>query len=334
MSDFTNRIGHDNFVWWIGVVEDRFDPLNLGRCRVRIFGSHTENLQEIPTADLPWAQTLLPVNSSLITGTAQEGDYVFGFFLDGLSCQAPCIFGIFPGIPQQFSNPETGFTDQRNANTLANSPRKTVISGGSLSEGNANRNPIIIGEPTNSRISRNHKVDETIIGYMKNTLDENVPIAGGATWSEPITKYAAKAPFDRVLETESGHVVEFDDTPGAERINIAHRKGSFVEFHPDGSKVTKIVSDNYEICLSDNNIHIKGDYNLTIDGGAKILVKGDANISAKSINLTADNTNITGDLIVTGNITSDSDVIASGISLKTHIHSGVKTGTDTTLEPQ
>jgi len=27
---------YGNFVWWQGVVEDRVDPLMLGRCRVRI----------------------------------------------------------------------------------------------------------------------------------------------------------------------------------------------------------------------------------------------------------------------------------------------------------
>jgi phage-related protein len=30
-----------------------------------------------------------------------EGDYVFGFFMDGLSSQAPAMLGVFPAIPQQ-----------------------------------------------------------------------------------------------------------------------------------------------------------------------------------------------------------------------------------------
>jgi hypothetical protein len=101
MSDFKNRIGHDDFVWWIGVVEDRVDPLNVGRCKVRIFGSHTDNLQEIPTAELPWATPLYPVNDSRTFSTPMEGDYVFGFFMDGLSSQAPAMLGVFPAIPQQ-----------------------------------------------------------------------------------------------------------------------------------------------------------------------------------------------------------------------------------------
>jgi len=101
MADFKNRLGHDDFIWWIGVVEDRVDPLNVGRCKVRIFGSHTDNLQEIPTSELPWATPLYPVNDSRTFSAPMEGDYVFGFFMDGLSSQAPAMLGVFPAIPQQ-----------------------------------------------------------------------------------------------------------------------------------------------------------------------------------------------------------------------------------------
>ena len=133
MSDFQNRLGHDDFIWWIGVVEDRFDPLNLGRCRVRIFGSHTENLQLIPTSSLPWATPLYPVNDSRTIATPMEGDYVFGFFMDGLSSQAPAMLGVFPGIPQEDVNAVTGkgfhakakFT---NATLTANDTASPIVS--------------------------------------------------------------------------------------------------------------------------------------------------------------------------------------------------------------
>ena len=42
-------------------------------------------------------------------------------------------------------------------------------------------------------------------------------------------------PNNHVYESESGHVQEFDDTPGAERIHTYHRAGTFEEIHPDGS---------------------------------------------------------------------------------------------------
>ena len=44
-----NFIGHNGFVWWIGVIEDRMDPLNLGRCRVRIQGLHEGTKAQVPT---------------------------------------------------------------------------------------------------------------------------------------------------------------------------------------------------------------------------------------------------------------------------------------------
>ena len=39
----TDFMGRDGFIWFAGVVEDRNDPLKLGRCRVRCLGYHTED---------------------------------------------------------------------------------------------------------------------------------------------------------------------------------------------------------------------------------------------------------------------------------------------------
>ena len=46
-------MGLDGFVWFTGVVEDRYDPDKLGRVRVRCLGYHTESKELIPTEDLP-----------------------------------------------------------------------------------------------------------------------------------------------------------------------------------------------------------------------------------------------------------------------------------------
>ena len=50
-----NYLGKNNFVWFNGVVEDRNDPQKLGRLRVRCVGIHTDNTDDLPTADLPWS---------------------------------------------------------------------------------------------------------------------------------------------------------------------------------------------------------------------------------------------------------------------------------------
>ena len=91
-------MGVEGFIWFMGVVENRIDPLKLGRVQVRIFGWHTDNISELPTEDLPWAQPMYPINNSKSFSSPRIGDWVVGFFMDGQSAQAPIMMGVLPGI--------------------------------------------------------------------------------------------------------------------------------------------------------------------------------------------------------------------------------------------
>ena len=100
-----NFLGHDGFIWWIGIVEDINDPLTLGRCKVRCFGYHpAKSTNLVPTEDLPWATTIHPLNTPNLYGTPRVGEWVFGFFLDSLSAQEPAILGYLPAIPEAASS--------------------------------------------------------------------------------------------------------------------------------------------------------------------------------------------------------------------------------------
>jgi len=101
-----------DFNWWIGVVEDNQDPTKLMRCKVRIFGLHTEKLDLLPTEDLPWASPMCPATAggSKSSSYFKEGDYVCGYFLDGPNAQAPVIIGSMPGAPQTPQKQGTGFS--------------------------------------------------------------------------------------------------------------------------------------------------------------------------------------------------------------------------------
>jgi len=118
-----NFEGLDGFVWWKGVVEDRMDPLMLGRVRVRIFGLHTEDKSQIPTDTLPWAQVCLPIDHGNNVVGLREGDWVFGFFMDSTICQMPCVIGMIPGIPTQPASPNIGFNDPTTIEQLGDVPR-------------------------------------------------------------------------------------------------------------------------------------------------------------------------------------------------------------------
>ena len=63
-----NLFAKDGFFWWVGVVEDRMDPLKIGRCRVRILGYHLDNKAVLPTGDLPWALPIQPITSAALSG--------------------------------------------------------------------------------------------------------------------------------------------------------------------------------------------------------------------------------------------------------------------------
>lgn len=104
MDNITSN-NNANFYWWFGAVEDRNDPLRLGRCRVRIIGYHTEDIEVLPTEDLPWAMPVMPANSAGTSGVgwsptgAVEGSWVVGFFADGENGQHPMFFGTVGAIP-------------------------------------------------------------------------------------------------------------------------------------------------------------------------------------------------------------------------------------------
>ena len=97
----SHRLGLDGFVWFIGVVENlKDDPLKVGRCKVRIFGWNDKDTDTVPTDDLPWAYSLVPVTQAGMHPNYEEGDWVVGFFLDAHAGQQPIIFGVLPAIVQ------------------------------------------------------------------------------------------------------------------------------------------------------------------------------------------------------------------------------------------
>jgi hypothetical protein len=92
-----NGDGLQNLTWFMGIVEDRNDPTNHGRIRVRAFGFHPSlETNEVLTEDLPWAFMINGTGGSFFS-LPEEGDWVFGFFMDGRDAQHPFIIGVVHG---------------------------------------------------------------------------------------------------------------------------------------------------------------------------------------------------------------------------------------------
>lgn len=102
---------------------------------------------------------------------------------------------------------------------------------------------------------------------------DNQQLGGG--WLEPDSQAAgSKYPYVNVTETESGHSLVFDDTPNNEHIRIQHRNGAYSEWQSDGTKIDKIVGEDYEIVLKDKKLYVQGILNITVVGDCLMHVHG------------------------------------------------------------
>jgi GH24 family phage-related lysozyme (muramidase) len=139
--------------------------------------------------------------------------------------------------------------------------------------------PLYFNEPDTNRLARNEEINKTIVYAKEAAIDEGVEIADGSTWDQSPIPYNAQYPFNHVMQTESGHVLEFDDTPNSERIHMYHKAGTFTEIDANGTRVTRIVGDNYEILERNGYVHINGTLNVTVDGAQNLYVKNALNVN-------------------------------------------------------
>ena len=314
-------MGQDGFIWFVGVVEDRNDPSALGRVRVRCLGYHTADLTDLPTTDLPWAHVMHPVTDPCMHGMGNspsflvEGSYVVGFFRDPEKQQL-VIMGTLPGVPEVGADPSKGFNDPRGKNSKQESFKGDPVYGPYPVDG---ENYFMtsdheLGEPDTNRLAQG-KTSETHTSliarreqrlsgdpsssgtgiptatqpYLKAVSDEAVQETRGyfeepnpkgiTSTAEPYT--SGQYPFNHVFESESGHIREIDDSPGAERLFSQHKSGTFEEIHPDGTKVVKIIGDNYEIIAGSSNVYISGNVNITTEGTVREYIKGDYHLEVE-----------------------------------------------------
>jgi len=313
-------MGLDGFVWFTGVVEDRNDPDKLGRVRVRCLGFHTEDLNDIPTKDLPWANVMAPTTNPSMQGLGQtpsflvEGTWVVGFFADAKEKQQPIIIGSLPGIPDDTPDYTKGFSDPRSpyseqpdyAGTPTYGPYPVdgeeyfMPSGHDLDESDTSR--LAQGEASEShelliarRTNRQTNIQTATQPYLSTVSDEAVQENRGS-FDEPHPKdidynledgndygiyRSGLYPYNHVFESESGHLTEVDDTPGGERTFRSHSSGTYEEIVADGSKTVKVIGDNCEIIMGGSNVYIAGAVNLTIAGTVRHLIKGDYHLEVE-----------------------------------------------------
>ena len=261
--------------FWIGCIEDRKDPAQVGRFKVRVLGLHTEDKEKLPTKDLPWCPVIAPDGGNSGMGTTPpffvEGTWVLISFRDK-DRQEPLIHGAIAGKPSVAGTAEetAGFFDPDGKYPLkANEPDMHENARGSLDA----TNPI-----ARDALRETGVATADFDGYtIPNTTATATSVTGsdGGTFDMPLVvsgTYAPSYPFNHVFATESGHMLEMDDTAGHERVHLSHMSGSYLEWQASGTKTAVTVMDAYDIVKGDAFIHIGGAKVETLDGSFKLKV--------------------------------------------------------------
>ena len=262
-------------IFFIGIVEDRNDPKSQGRVRVRIFGDHDADKTKIPTESLPFSQVMMPVTSASCGGIGQsatgivEGSMVVGFYLDGPNKQTPLILGTLPGQAGVTGKQDAGFCDPLGIHPKRDEGPDT---------------PYVATEFHNEHASTIDKINlrkekiETAVPHKVTSVvqDEADSYYERSTWDmpKPFKNIEPIYPLNKVIESERGHVMEIDDSPGNERISTYHRSGTNEEYMANGDKTLTIVGSNYKAVYGADYIYIMGSANITVDGDMRHLVKG------------------------------------------------------------
>jgi predicted chitinase len=135
-----------------------------------------------------------------------------------------------------------------------------------------------INEPDTNRLARGI-IEGTVVEKKDANVKKGIPKAyDSGSWDQPMPAFGAKYPFNKVYETESGHIQEFDDTPGQERIHTYHRSGTYSEIDANGTQVNYIVGDSFTLMERNGCIHVAGECNITVEGNTNIFARTDANI--------------------------------------------------------
>lgn len=293
-------VGFYNPLFFMGVVVLDHDPSGHGRVKVRAFGIHPpdpNNLQEdqpssdensnalgmsapqniVYDHDLPWMSCL----QGAVQGTPRIGDYVMGCFMDGRDAQHGFVLGVIPGANNGVPgpNPEGGnpYTPM-NADIISRigeAPMDAWISGEQISE-----TPAIVHSGSWGDLA--FRSGANAGGWRPPTPiipggDKNARVirAGGSQFRVAVTSDAA------VITGENGQIQI--DSNG----NVAIFSNGQVSIYgaetnsASGGDQNHFAQGAYKITSGSSGVHIETDGNFSVNCGSfRINARDDAYINA------------------------------------------------------
>lgn len=216
---------------------------------------------------------------------AQKRKY-YEFFLSGGKGTVPIVDSIVNPKP---TNKNAGGTDaQHSVEEIKTHPKYKQEALTDNRDGNLSKNGFTdpfgkyplreyMNEADTNRLARG-MIKNTCVEFKDSMRNTDIPSVNDSSFSQPSAPYSTMYPFNKVMESESGHILEFDDSPNAERINLFHRAGTYTEVDENGTQVNQIIGDGYWITERNGNVYIKGACNVTIVGDMNLLCQGDSTV--------------------------------------------------------
>jgi hypothetical protein len=203
------------------------------------------------------------------------------------------LSGIYDSIAAQFtsgiSSRAKQYASKYNINSNSNQSKLSNVRNGFSDPTATYPTSEYANRPDTNKLATGDLNGTIVVQKEKDRL-VGAKLPGGGKWEMPTSSYNAKYPYNSVMQTESGHIVEFDDTPGSERINIHHKSGSYLEIDPNGTTIQRSKSSQYDIIDKNHYISIGGTANLAIGSTANVYVNGDLNVEvAGDIAIRGDN---------------------------------------------
>lgn len=128
--------------------------------------------------------------------------------------------------------------------------------------------------------------DEVVVAFLQG--DPNQPFVIGALWNDKDVPPEGGGTRDnhlRTLRTRSGHVLRFDDTPGAEKIELV----------ASGEKqriVVDVAAKKVSVEADEGEVFVKAAGDVTVDSGGAAKVKAKSSITLNAPEITIESTGV------------------------------------------
>jgi len=209
--------------------------------------------------------------------------------------------------------PITGGGTNELGNALGVQPDAMVF--GIFLDGQNSQLPLVLGFIPKYEGDNRDTVSTSRLATGTNTISKTPDsVTGEDQLTDP---YGAVYPHNKAYQTTSGHAIEIDDTPNAERIHIYHKSGTFVEMHPNGDVVTH-HKNGFRTVTGNDKLHVTGNMNIVVDENLTISAKNMTTTVEQSITQTSETLSETA---ASGNVTySGGEITVSGITHTQHTH--------------